>query len=339
MAGASWACRENAPRAAIPGARFLSIDLRDAGSCREAARSLTGATHLVYAAVNETPGDLVASWTDSGHAARNGAMFANLLDALIEHAPGLEQVTLVHGTKAYGPHIPGWPIPVPLRESLPRPPIDDFYFRQQDHLAARAGDRLRWTVFRCPSIAGGGPGGNLNAFLAIGVFAAIRRREELDFPFPGAEQHLGVMEVVDVELLAEAIAWATTAETARNQVFNIANGDVYAWPDMWPLLADAFGVTPAPRRPISLRAYIAGRQPIWAAIVREHGLNASEDVMAFLGESGALADFLLGNSDRSVLTSTIRLRQAGFTRCLDTGVRMREWIARWHSERLLPPIA
>lgn len=326
------------PFATIPGATFLPVDLRDADSCRTLAASLGSATHLVYAAVNETPGDLVASWSDPEHAKRNGAMFANLLDALLDHAPRLEQVTVVHGTKAYGPHVPGWHIPVPLKESHQRPPIDDFYFRQEDHLRARAGDRLRWTIFRCPTIAGGGPGGNLNAFLAIGVFAAIRRAEGLDLPFPGAADNRGIMEVIDVDLLARAIEWAADAPTARASIFNIANGDVYAWPDMWPYLARIFGITPAGHDPLSVRAYIQERGSIWEDIVRTHGLKAPEDVMAFLGESGALADFLLGNCQRTVLTSTIPLRQAGFADCMDTEVRMEYWINRWREQKLLPPV-
>ena len=327
----------NKPFADIPGATFLPIDLRDADACRTLGASLPDATHLVYAAVNETPGDLVASWSDPRHAERNGAMFANLLDALIDHAPGLEQVTVVHGTKAYGPHVPGWHIPVPLKESHARPPIDDFYFRQEDHLRARASKTLRWTVFRCPSIAGGGPGGNLNAFLAIGVFAAIRRAEGLNLPFPGAADNHGIMEVIDVDLLARAIEWAAMAPTARNATFNIANGDVYAWPDMWPHLARIFGITPAGHDPMSVRGYIQNRGAIWADIVRQHSLRASEDVMAFLGESGALADFLLGNCQRTMLTSTVRLRQAGFTDCMDTEERMAYWIGRWREQGLLPP--
>src|SRR3546814_2021171 len=102
-------------------------------SCEEVTERLEEVTHLVYAAVNETPGDLVASWTDPQHAARNGAMFTNLLDPLTASAKGLRHVGVVHGTKAYATHLAKDP-PVPMRESLPRPPHDDFYFRQEDAL-------------------------------------------------------------------------------------------------------------------------------------------------------------------------------------------------------------
>lgn len=341
LAGNGWdviGLSRKQPHAAIEGVTFLPVDLRDASSCRAIASQLTDATHLVYAAVNETPGDLVASWSDPGHAERNGAMFENLLDAMLDHAPGFRQVTMIHGTKAYGPHIPGWHLEVPLREVLARPPIDDFYFRQEDHVRARAADRLHWTIFRCPTVAGGGPGGNLNGFLAIAVFASIRRAEGLDLPFPGTRDDLGVMEMVDVDLLARAIDWAAEAEAARDRVFNIANGDVYTWPDMWPRLARMLRIAPGEHEPMSVRSYIEERATIWADLVRRHELSAQSDVMAFLGESGALADFMLGNCNRSVLTSTIRLRQAGFAECMDSADCLRHWIGRWRDQHLLPPL-
>lgn len=333
------------PARPITGVDYRTLDLRDRAACHDEAAHLGPITHLVYAAVNETPGDLVASWTDPHHAARNGAMFANLLDALIDAGAPLAHVSLVHGTKAYGVHLGGH-IPVPLREDLPRPAHDDFYFRQEDHLWARAAEHgFGWTVLRAPMIAGGGRGGNLNALLAIAVLAALRRDAGGDLPFPGAadadgvmKAADGVMEMVDVELLARALAWAATASAARNQVFNIANGDSYAWPDLWPLIAADFGLAVGPPRQLSVRAAIVGEAGRWAAIARNHGLDAPADVGVMLGESGALADFALGNCAQSVLTSTIKIRQAGFHDCIDTAQSVVGWLQRWRTERLLPPL-
>jgi nucleoside-diphosphate-sugar epimerase len=326
------------PARPIAGVDYRGLDLRDRAACRQAAASLGAITHLVYAAVNETPGDLVASWTDPLHAARNGTMFANLLDALIEAGAPITHVSLVHGTKAYGVHL-GDHIPVPLRESLPRPAHDDFYFRQEDHLWARAAERgFGWTVLRAPMIAGGGRGGNLNALLAIAVLAALRRDAGADLPFPGAADASGVMEMVDVELLARALAWAAAAPAARNQVFNIANGDSYVWPDLWPLIAADFGLAVGPPRPASVHTAIANEAGRWAAMVRDHQLGAPVDVGVMLGESGALADFALGNCAQSVLTSTIKIRQAGFHDSVDTADSVLGWLHRWRAERLLPPL-
>lgn len=318
----------------VEGATYVPLDLLDRDACRAAAAGFTDVTHLVYAAVNETPGDLVASWSDPTHAERNGRMFAHLLDALIEVAPKLRHVSLVHGTKAYAPHRPGH-LQVPLRESLPRPDFDDFYFRQEDHLWSRAAERgIGWTVFRAQIIVGGGRGSNLNGVLALCVFAELRRAAGLDLPLPAVAGC--VLEMTDVELLAQAIAWAADAPSARDRIFNITNGDVFTWRDMLPLIAQEIGLPVGAPAAFSVRAEIAERAHGWAELVRRHGLDLPADPLVYLGESAALSDFALGG-DRDVVTSTVAIRQAGFHECIDSAESVVKWIRRWRAEGLLPP--
>jgi nucleoside-diphosphate-sugar epimerase len=339
FAAAGWkviGVSRRAPVKVVPRVEYRCVDLLDREVCRGALADLTEVTHLVCAAVNETPGDLVASWTDPGHAARNVRMLENLLDALLPVAKGLRHIALVHGTKAYATHLPKRPL-VPLRENLPRPPHDDFYFRQEDLLWSRRRDaNWTWTVFRAPMIAGGGVGSNLNALLAIGVFASLLKEQGRALPFPGSADSLGVMEMVDVELLARAIAWAADASTAADQIFNVANGDTYVWPDLWPLIAQEIGMAVAPPEPMSVRDAVFGRAQTWRELVRRNGLIAPEDPRVFLGESCALADFALGNCGRTVLTSTIKIRRAGFHDCMDTADSVVKYLRRWRAERLLP---
>jgi nucleoside-diphosphate-sugar epimerase len=325
------------PARTVPQVEYRSVDLLDRDSCREVLTDLSRVSHLVYAAVNETPGDLVASWTDPTHAARNGRMLENLLDVLLPDAGKLRHVALVHGTKAYATHLADRPL-VPMRESLPRPPHDDFYFRQEDLLGSRRrGSHWSWTVFRAPMIAGGGYGGNLNALLAIGVFASLRKAQGRDLPFPGSRDHWGVMEMLDVELLARALVWAAESPQAGDQIFNVANGDTYVWPDIWPIFAAEIGIPVGPAEPMSVRDAVFGRADLWCELVRRHGLVVPEDPRVFLGESCSLADFALGHCARSVLTSTIKIRQAGFHECVDTAESVVKYIRRWRRDRLLPP--
>jgi nucleoside-diphosphate-sugar epimerase len=325
------------PTKAVPGVEYRSVDLQDPGAARKALVDLSQITHLVYAAVNETPGDLVASWTDPTHAARNGQMLEHLLDALLPVAGNLQHVSLVHGTKAYAVHLVDRPF-IPMRESLPRPAHDDFYFRQEDLLRdRRKGRSWTWTVFRAPMIAGGGYGSNLNVLLAIGVFASLLRAQNHDLPFPGSADNLGVMEMLDVELLARAIAWAADSPEAGDQIFNIANGDTYVWPDLWPVIADEIGIPPGRAVPMSVRDAVFERTEEWRELVHKHRLAAPADPRIFLGESCTLADFALGHCARSVLTSTIKIRQAGFHECMDTAESVVKWLRRWRENRLLPP--
>ncbi|MFA5493674.1 MAG: NAD-dependent epimerase/dehydratase family protein [Porticoccaceae bacterium] len=340
--GAVIAASRRRPADLPAGVAHLALDLLDPAACRAGAAGLGAVTHVVYAAINETPGDLVASWTDPEHAARNGQMLENLLEPLFEVAKGLQQVVLIHGTKAYGPHYPGH-IAVPLRESLPRPAFDDFYFRQEDYLRQRqaqdraAGRLWYWTTFRAPTIVGGGMGSNLNGLLAIAVFASLRKARGLALHWPGVVPGDGVMEMVDVELLARGVRWALGGAAARDQTFNIANGDVYIWPDLWQVIADEIGMPAGESEPCSLVAAVAEQAALWAELVARHQLAAPADWKVFLGESCALADFALNNCDRTVLTSTIKLRQAGFADCVDSGETVIKWIRRWRQQKLIPP--
>lgn len=318
--------------------KFIALDLLDPAACVEAARQLQGVTHLVYTAVNETPGDLIASWTDPDHAGRNGQMFQNLLEPLLVVADNLQQVVLMHGTKAYATHLPDRPLAVPLRESLPRPGHDDFYFRQEDYLWQKAQTAdWSWTVFRAPTIVGGGLGSNLNSLLAIAVYAALCKESGQSLGFPGRGPSDGVMEMVDVELLANAVVWSSQAPKACDQIFNIANGDVYSWTDLWPVIVKEMGLEPEPAKPLSIHTAIQQQSELWAETVARYQLVAPADWYEYLGESAALADFVLNNCQRSVLTSTIKLRQAGFNECMDSHQCVVKWIRRWREQGILPP--
>ncbi|MFX6876819.1 hypothetical protein ABTH39_19850, partial [Acinetobacter baumannii] len=45
-------------------------------------------------------------------------------------------------------------------------------------------------------------------------------------------------------LLARAIAWSGEAATAQNEAFNVTNGDVFTWENIWPAVADALRMKP-----------------------------------------------------------------------------------------------
>jgi hypothetical protein len=43
--------------------------------------------------------------------------------------------------------------------------------------------------------------------------------------------------------------WASTEERARDQDFNVVNGDIFRWSWMWGRIAEWFGLRPAPLEP------------------------------------------------------------------------------------------
>ena len=55
---------------------------------------------------------------------------------------------------------------------------------------------------------------------------------------PGAYHSL--IEMTDAGLLTRAMVWAATDPAAANQAYNISNGDLFRWEEMWPKLASYF---------------------------------------------------------------------------------------------------
>jgi len=321
----------------IEGVTFISVDLKDADRCREVFGRMSDVTHLVYAALTEKPG-LIEGWRDSDQMQQNLTMLQNLFEPLQSAAKNLEHVTLLQGTKAYGAHL--GPIPIPARERAPRHRHENFYWLQEDYLRSKqAGNRWHWTILRPQIVMGEAIGGNLNLIPAIGVYAAVRREAGLPLPFPGAME--SVFEMVDTDLLASAMQWAAASPAARNEIFNLTNGDVASWEDLWPTIADALGMETGPPEPISLGIEMPKREAEWAAIVRKYNLRAPANLYAFVGESFFFADACFASlaKVRPMLVSTIKARQAGFQDCIDTQDMLRKWFKRFQDSRLLPPLS
>ena len=78
--------------------------------------------------------------------------------------------------------------------------------------------------------------------------------------------------MTDAGLLSRATAWAATDPRAANQAFNINNGDLFRWSEMWPKLADYFGLELAPPLPLSLATTMTDKTEVWNEIVARNQL-------------------------------------------------------------------
>lgn len=320
------------------GAHHLSLDLTDRDACARAAASLGDVTRLIYAALYEKPG-LTAGWQEADQIETNRLMLTNLLDALEPGARDLRHITLLQGTKAYGAHVR--PLAVPAREDRSEArDIDNFYWQQEDLLRRRQpGSRWSWTILRPQIIFGCSLGAAMNLIPAIGVYAALLRARNQPLSYPGGSG--SVLEAVDADLLARAIDWAGSNQAAHNQIFNLSNGDVFTWRNVWPAIAAALGMEPGPDTPQRLGPNMAAWGPEWETLRRRHALRAPE-LEAFVGQSLHYLDATMGTGMSEpgppVIVSTIKLRQAGFTEVMDTEDMFRKWFHRLQRERLLPPL-
>jgi len=320
------------------GARWLPIDLTDQAACAALTPEFAGVSHLVYAALYEQP-TLVAGWREQEQIRTNEAMLKNLFEPLKQAASGLRHVALLQGTKAYGVHVR--PLTVPARENrseMHEQP--NFYWNQERYIRTeQQGQRWSWTILRPVLIVGCSTGSAMNVVPALGVYAAMMRhagKKTLDYP-GGVGR---VAQAVDADLLARSIAWSGEAATARNEIFNVTNGDVFVWPNVWPAIADALGFAAGEHVPLSLDREIRPREAEWVEIRRAHGLS-SGTLKEFVGLSFEYADYTMGYGRTQpgppALVSTVKLMQAGFHEVMDTEVMFAKAVAELQARRLLPP--
>jgi nucleoside-diphosphate-sugar epimerase len=276
------------------------------------------------------------------------AMLRNLFDPLIAVAKDFRHISLVHGMKAYGSHIWDRVMPIPFKESLPRVPHENFYYQQEDYVSAKraateqAGQDWSWTILRPAMIAGDAVGSNMNSYLVLGVFAALRKEAGLPLPQPtGASM---VTDVADADLIAQGLEWAAQAPKARNEAFNLTNTDVFSLHDAFPIVADSLKMELGAPEHFQIIAELEKLLPLWPGMVRKYGLRAPEDLKALFGESlevGGAWTAPIAPTDvvRYGLASTVKIRQAGFHNCIDTADMIRKYIRRYQELGIIPPVA
>ncbi|WP_434381384.1 SDR family oxidoreductase [Melittangium boletus] len=314
-----------------PGVRPVVADLQDARSLAQALGGL--APHAVF----------LTTWsrqaTEAENIRVNAAMVRHLLDAL-RPAGSVRHVALVTGLKHYlGPfeaYGKGTLPQTPFREEQGRLDIENFYYAQEDELfAAAARDGFAWSVHRPHTVIGEAVGNAMNMGSTLAVYATLCRELGRPFYFPGsAVQWNGLTDMTDARLLARHLLWATTTPAARDQAFNVVNGDVFRWKWMWGRLASWFGLEPAPFdgtvRP--LEAQMAEDAPTWTRIARREGL-VEPDLSRLASPWHTDAD--LGRPIE-VVTDMSKSRRLGFTGYQPTDDAFHDLFARLRTARLIP---
>ena len=322
------------------GLQHVSVDLTDGRACAEAFSALSDVTHVIYTALSEKVDDIYGGWSDPVQIEKNVAMLRNVFEPLAAVARDLQHVALVHGAKAYGCHLPHFEVPIPMRESMPRVPHPNFYHEQEDYIRGKQLDQSwTWTVWRPVGIAGFAIGSPMNAYLMLPLFAALRREAGLDMPMPAGVSP--VSESTDADLIAEALEWGAESPNARNEIFNISNGDVVAVRERFPIVAECFHMPLGAPRSFDVVREVRNMSGQWREMVRRYELDAPEDVEALFGGSMQMSNVATeapeGNALRWGLVSTIKLRQAGFGRCVDSLEMVRKYARRYQELRILPP--
>ena len=316
---------------AQPGVTVIAADLQDA-----AALAAALAAHRPDAV-------FIATWSRQANEADNirvnGAMVRNLLDAL-RPAASVRHVALVTGLKHYlGPfeaYGQGVLPQTPFREEQGRLDVANFYYAQEDEVfAAAARDGFGWSVHRPHTVIGKAVGNAMNMGTTLAVYATLCQETGRPFRFPGsAVQWHGLTDMTDARLLARHLLWATTTPAARDQAFNVVDGDVFRWSWMWGRIADWFGLEPAPfdGSIVPLETQMADDASLWAEIAERHHL-VERDLSRLASPWHTDAD--LGRPVE-IVTDMGKSRRLGFAAYQPTDDAFFDLFAQLRADRLIP---
>ena len=302
--------------------RYLSVDLLDPDGTRAKLSGLTEVTHVFYAAYQDKP-----TWAEL--VPPNLAMLVNVVDAIEPVAANLQHVSLMQGYKVYGAHL--GPFKTPARETDAGHMPPEFNVDQQAFLERRQlGKSWTWSAIR-PSVVGGAALGNpMNLAMVIAVYASISKELGLPLRFPGGlGAYDSLLEITDASLLAKATVWAAT-ETA-NEAFNIANGDLFRWNELWPKIARYFDLEVAPPLRMSLDTVMADKEPLWQAMTAKYDLKPSyADV-----SSWAFGDFVF-SWDYDMFADTSKSHRAGFHEYVETEAMFLRIFDEFREQQVIP---
>ena len=306
--------------------RHVAVDLLDRRDTQAKLAGLTDVTHVFYAAYQERP-----TWSEL--VAPNLGMLVNTLDAVEPVAEGLEHVSLMQGYKVYGAHL--GPFKTPARESDPPHMPPEFNVDQQRLLEERQrGQRWSWSALRPSVVCGFSLSTPMNLVMVIAVFAAISRELGVPLRFPGKPGAWdALIEMTDAGLLAQATVWAATEPRAANQAFNINNGDLFRWNEMWPKIAAYFDLETAPPLPMSLTEAMADKQPLWEQMVRRHRLAPNPySAVASWGFGDAVFSW-----DYDLIADGSKVRRYGFHEYVESKAMFMRQFDELRARRIIPP--
>lgn len=305
--------------------RSIPVDLLDERDADAKLSGLADVTHIFYCAFQPRP-----TWAE--HNAPNLALLRNAVTPIARASRTLQHVLLVQGTKIYGSHL--GPFKNPAKESDPPHMLPNFYWDQEQWLrAAAVGQPWSWTALRPHTICGFALGSPMNLVLCLAVYAAISKELGLPLRFPGKPgAYNAVYQVTSSSLLARGLDWAATSENARGEVFNLTNGDYFRWANLWPRIADVFGMAWAPPQTIKLAEMMADKAPLWQRMTERHGLarHRYEDLAAW-----PFADYVWG-CDWDIMSDTGKIRRAGFHEGLDSEQAILDMLGDFRARSIVP---
>ncbi|MGO9423615.1 SDR family oxidoreductase [Roseiarcus sp.] len=316
----------------VPGVEHVAADLLDPASVSKAVSGLKP-SHVYLTVWSRRP-------SEEENIRVNAGIVRTVLEALAP-ARSVRHVALVTGLKHYlGPFEAyvrsGANPPTPLREEQARLNLPNFYYNQEDEVyAAAERDGFTWSVHRPHTIIGKAIGNAMNMGSTLAAYASICKELGRPFKFPGsAGQWHGLSDMTDARVLGKQLVWASTTDVAKNEAYNIANGDIFRWSWMWPRIAKWFGVAweGFERAPAPLEGQMANDAEVWKQMAAKYNLVEPN---LWRVASPWHTDLDLGRPIE-VMTDMARSRKLGFLVYQSTEEAFHDLFATLRAEKVIP---
>ncbi|RZR83367.1 hypothetical protein BHM03_00009965 [Ensete ventricosum] len=317
--------------------QHIQCDVLDAADAVAKLSPLTDVTHLFYVA-------WANRLTEAENRVVNSAMLRNVLSAVVPSAPNLRHICLQTGRKHYiGSFEAMGKVPAhdpPFHEDLPRLPVPNFYYDQEDILfdeLSKKEGAVTWSIHRPTTIFGFSPTSLMNLIGTLCVYAAICRKEGKPLKWFGSRTTWdGFNDASDADLIAEQQIWAAVDPYAKNEAFNISNGDLFKWKHLWAALADQFGLESVgyegEASRFKLEDAMRGKEAVWVEIVAENELVPTKlDEVA----TWWFADVVLG-VELAHLDSMNKSKEHGFLGFRNTVASFNSCIDKMRAFKIVP---
>lgn len=286
---------------------YLSVDLLQQNEVSELLKPFTHITHIFYAAYQDRP-----TW--AALVEPNLSMLMHIVESVETISPHLQHVSLMQGYKVYGAHLGAFKTPARESDASPMPP--EFNMAQQQYLMRQQqGKDWTWSALRPSVVCGFSTGNPMNLAMVIAIYATLSKELQIPLRFPGKRgAYHSILEMTDAGLLAKATVWAATTPACANQAFNINNGDLFRWEDLWPKIAQYFEMETTPPLSMNLETMMQDKEELWDLIVVKYGLTSYTYAEV---SSWAFGDFVF-SWDYDFFADGSKARRFGFHEYVDT---------------------
>ena len=305
--------------------RHIPVDLADQEDVQMKLQGLEQVTHVFYSAYIEKP-----NWSEM--VPPNMKMLVNLMDTIEPTAKNLAHVNIMEGTKWYGSNL--GPFKTPASEADPDPSPPNFYHAQQTYIQElQLNKGWTWSAARPHSICGFATGNPMNLVMVLAAYATLSKELGIPLNFPGSSANAkALFNVTDSSLLARACIWMSTDPVAANEPFNITNGDIFRWNNIWPAIAEYFGIKVGRAKKIDLVEVMSDKGNVWEKLVKKHDLLPIPFAELVPWKYGNL----VFGQEFDIISSTTKARQFGFSEIQDSEKMFLRHFDELRRNRIIP---